>query len=538
MEKKVTGNSLIKQAAILAIAGLLVRLLGFLYRLPLTNLIGNVGNAIYSAGYYIYTFMLMISSAGLPIAISKLVAERIAIGEYKNAHRVFKVSLIVAASVGSICMLLLFAFAENISIWVNSKDSVYSIMSLAPTVLIVAIMAVFRGYFQGMNTMTPTAVSQIVEQIFNAIFSVLLAYLLVSKSVAYGAAGGTMGTGIGAFFGLLILIGAYFIIRPDIKRKIEKNKDSVPESSTKIATSLFAIATPIIIGTAIFSVTNIIDMKMVLTILTDTGFTMTQANNLYGQLSGKYVVLTNVPAGISTAIATAIIPSVAATIKLKDFESANEKINKAIRISMILSFPAGVGLAVLGDPILKLLFPAYPEGGILLQVGGIAVIFLSLYQVVTGTLQGIGKVYLPIIGTAIGAIFKIVFNYILLSDPKINIVGAVLSTMACYFVASIINLAMLINITKVSLDIKKCFLKPLICSLLMGVAAFSVYYGINLFIESNAIAVIVSIIFSIFLYLFLMIFSNGLVKEDIVSLPAGGKIYNILKKIFAFKEIS
>ena len=213
-------GSFVVQAAVLASASLIVRFIGFLYRMPLTELIGDEGNGIYSAGYYIYTFLLILSSAGLPAAISRLVSTRIAKGEYSNAHRVFKVSMAVAGTLGAIGMIVLFFFAEPIAKFVDNPESVYCIQTLAPTLLVVGIMSVYRGYLQGMNIMYPTAMSQIVEQLFNAVFSVFLAWVLVKDSIALGAAGGTAGTGIGAFAGLIIIMIFYYKERRTIREKI------------------------------------------------------------------------------------------------------------------------------------------------------------------------------------------------------------------------------------------------------------------------------------------------------------------------------
>ena len=224
MEKTTRGSSFVKQAAILAAASLIVRFIGFLYRLPMTDIIGDEGNAIYAAGYQVYNFLLILSSAGLPAAIGKMVSERISLGEYKNAHKVFQVSLLVSGGLSFVFMIALLLTSKLIAVNIcKIPDAYYTLLSLAPTIFIVGIMSVFRGYFQGMNNMVPTAVSQIVEQIFNAVFSVLLSWLLISKSVALSAAGGTTGTGIGALAGLIIVFLAYGTQKDRIKRRNRLN---------------------------------------------------------------------------------------------------------------------------------------------------------------------------------------------------------------------------------------------------------------------------------------------------------------------------
>lgn len=540
MEKTRKSGSFMKQAAILVAASLLVRFLGFLYRLPLTSLIGDVGNAIYAAGYYIYQFLLILSSAGLPAAISKMVSERLALKQYANAHRVFQVSMLFSSVVGFFCMMLLFLFARPISEMVSSPDSYYSLLTLAPTLLIVAIMSVFRGYFQGMNTMVPTAISQIVEQIFNAVFSVYLAYILVGKSIALGAAGGTAGTGIGALAGLIVAMSAYFLVRPSIMYKIyRERKESYQlkkriniESKKRLTRILLATALPIIIGTAVFSVTNLIDMSMVLSRLADSkAFTAEEAQALYGQLSGKFVVLTTLPVSISSGIATATIPSIASSVILNEKAMVRKKLNMTIKMVMVISIPAAVGIGVLGDQILKLLFSNESAGGILLKVGSISIIFLALCQIVTGVLQGIGKVHIPVIGALLGAIAKIVLNYVLIVIPEINVIGAVISTIACYFVAATYNLVMLIRVTRVRPNLVDALVKPSIASAFMGIVCYGVYHFLFLAYPHNTPVTFIAIFVSIGVYGFVMLLLKGIREEEIRMLPGGTKLSRLLKRL-------
>ena len=301
--KKKSGGGFIKQAAILAAASLLVRFLGFVYRLPLTNMIGDEGNAIYAGGYYIYTFLLILSSAGLPAAISKLVSERIALKQYRNAHRVFHAALIISTTLGTIFAVIMGVGAQKLANIIGIPDSYFSLITLCPTLVIVAIMSVFRGYFQGMHTMVPTAISQIIEQVFNAFFSVYLAWVFLSvnvpagkeKNIPLASAGGTMGTGIGALAGLIVVIFAYCLIRKYLLWRVARCKQPYEETKGYLIRKVLQTAWPIIAGTAVFSITNLIDMSMVVNILQDTGFSSAEANALYGQLSGKYVTLTTLP---------------------------------------------------------------------------------------------------------------------------------------------------------------------------------------------------------------------------------------------------
>lgn len=534
------NSSFVKQASILAAAGLLVRFLGFLYRLPLTGLIGNEGNGIYGVGYNVYNFFLIMSSAGLPVAISKMVSERTALGEYKAADKVFRVSLMVAGIAGLVCALILGFGAKWFATVLTSERSYYTIITLAPTVFIVAIMAVFRGYFQGQGNSVPTAVSQVIEQIFNAAFSLILAYSFMQIAIgdtgldkyALGAAGGTTGTGIGALAGLLVLIWIYMMARPSLNRKIKDDKAKYKQQSNKkIAVDLIKTALPIIAGTAIFSVSNLIDTAMVKGRLTFAGnFTKKEADALFGILNVKYVTMTTLPVAISTAFATAAIPSIVASIVLKDKKGMNEKINSALRLTMMISIPSAVGMGVLAEPIIKMLFPSNPEGAPLLQVGSVSIIFLALAQIVTGMLQAIGRLRIPVIGAMLGALLKIPLNYFLVGIPEINVLGAVVSTIACYMAASVFDWYILSKTIKVKPDIMSIMIKPLICSVVMGLSCYVSYNFITYFISSNTIATVFSIMVGVAVYFGYMLLIKGIKGEDIRHLPGGDKIFSVLKK--------
>lgn len=529
-------GSFIIQASVLAAASLIVRFIGFLYRLPLTALIGDRGNAIYSAGYYIYTFLLILSSAGLPAAISRLVSTRIAKGEYRNAQKIFRVSMIFAGAAGAIGMLVLFFFAEPIAKMVDSPNSVYCLQTLAPTLLIVGVMSVYRGYLQGMNIMTPTAVSQIFEQVFNAVFSVYLAWVLVKQSIPLGAAGGTAGTGIGALAGLIVVMIFYNRMKPEIRHNMRIEEKGIYQETTGEAfKKLVVTAFPIIAGTAVFSMTNLIDMKMVMSGLMSSGaFTEAEAEVLYGQLSGKYVTLTTFPVSISSAMATAAIPNIAMAVTVGNKKEVKRKINTALKLAMIISIPAAVGIGVLGDQILSMLFPSYPEGGVLLKVGAISIAFLSFCQIVTGVLQGIGKIQAPVIGALLGAVVKIALNWILIRIPSINVVGAVISTDVCYLVASIFNVIMLMRYTKTRVNFSGVLIKPTIGSIIMGIGCVIGYKVISL-VFGNTISTLLTIIVAVIIYLLVMIFIRGITEEDLLSIPKGRILVRVFKKIGLLK---
>ena len=509
---KKKGGSFVKQAAILAAASLLVRFLGFIYRWPLTNMIGDEGNAIYAGGYYIYTFLLILSSAGLPAAISKLVSERIALKQYRNAHRVFQAALVISTSLGVFFALVMGLGAHRLANMIQIPDSYYSLLTLCPTLVIVAIMSVFRGYFQGMRTMVPTAISQVVEQIFNAFFSVYLAWVFMSinipegmtKNIPLASAGGTMGTGVGALAGLVVVVFAYCLIRPYLLWRAERCKQPYEETKRELMGRVLQTAWPIIAGTAVFSITNLIDMGMVVRILQQIGFSEVDAKALYGQLS-----LTTLPVTISTAVATAALPSIATSVKLKEKKQVRRKMALTYRISMIISVPAAVGISALGPQIIHMLFPSASDGGTLLTVGGVSIIFLALCQTSTGILQGIGHIKVPVVGAILGAITKVILNMVLIRIPSINVLGAVLSTTGCYLVAGVFDVIMLSRLTGTKFDIMGSFLKPIIGSAAMAAATLGSYHVFYQLLQSNTIATLLAICIAVAVYGLVMLLIKG-----------------------------
>ena len=509
----------------MAAATLFARFIGFLYRIPLTALIGDSGNALYGVGFQFYLFLLVLSSAGLPNAVSKMVSERLARGQLRNAHAVFRSAMVLAFVFGLAGSLILWVMAELFAHWFGFPGSVYAIRAVAPAVLIVAIMAVFRGYFQGMNNAAPTAVSQVVEQFFNLVFKLWLAFLFIDN-IEWAAAGATASTGIGAALGLIVLLLIYRKVAPILRARIRRDREHyLNEEPEALIKELIRTSFPIILGTAIYSMANFIDMAMVSHRMAASGaFTQLEIEALYGQLTGKFVVMTTLPVSVSTALAMAVLPSIAGSTVTKDFKAVVSKVRKALRLSALISFPAAVGIGVLAEPILLLLFPAHPEGAFLLQVGAVSVVFLSFVQVATGALQGIGRIMVPVIGAAAGALIKIPLNYFLIAQPEINVIGAVISTVACYLVAALINLSILKISVGIRIDWLGTFIKPLAAALIMGLACFICYYVFMGVTGNNTVSVLTSAGLGVFIYFMMIVMLGGLLREDVGRLPFfGGK---------------
>lgn len=545
-----SGSKFIKGAAILATATFLTKIIGLIYRLPLTNVLGDEGNGLYADAFQVYTVLITLSAHGLPTAISKLVAERAAKRDYKDAHRVFKISMIYSGVFGGILALIMWFFASNIANMMGSPRTVYAMKSLAPTVLIVVLMSSFRGYFQGLNTMTPTAFSQIIEQLFNAVFSVVLAYALIGRGLESAVVGSTLGTGIGALSGFVFMLFIYWLLKPNINRNINRSVEHKCESSGHILKQILITTIPILLGTAVFSITSTIDLKMIndrlpavieeilkngqesyIGISNIAGLTPIQiVDMLKGQYSVKYLTLVSVPISLIISLATASTPAISYSRASGDHDDVREKTQLILKIGMLFAFPAAVGMGVLADPIIKLLFRFQPDGASLLQLGTIAIVFITIAQICTGILQGLGKQHLPTIYASIACIVKIMLNMILLSIPAINIHAIIYSTIGCYMIFCFLNLRAVIRLTGVLVDKLDIFVKPALMSLVMGIVTLGGYLLLAMVTSSAFVQVLVLIPIAVLVYAVAAIGLRVLTVAELEMIPGGRKIIRILQK--------
>ena len=363
--KKKSESGFLVQGSILAIASIISRIIGLLYRVPLTAIIGNNGNSYYSCAYEIYSMLLLISSYSLPMAVSKLVSARVAKGDFKNAFKVFKGAFLFAVCSGIVAMLIVFFGAEMITRLMKTPLSIFALKVLAPTLVVMAVLGVMRGFFQGLGTMMPSAVSQIIEQIINAIVSVWAAYLLADYgnkvgavlgngedyAAAYGAAGGTLGTALGAVFALLFSIFVFATYVPVFKNRMNNSRTKKNESYGSIMRILIMTIVPVLLSTTIYNISSVIDQGIYKNVALLQGSTNRQMDELWGIFSGKYKVLINVPISIASAMAASCVPSLAAAYAKKDAKLVRSRINSSIRFIMVIAFPCAVGIGVLASPI-------------------------------------------------------------------------------------------------------------------------------------------------------------------------------------------
>ncbi len=526
-------DSFLKGAVILGIAGVMVKIMGAFFRIPLGRIIGSEGMGYYQAGYTVFNLLLAFTAAGFPTAISKLVSEKRAKEDYHGAHKVFKVSfclLFALGAGGSILLALLTSFLVN-NVF-KSPNAYYAVMALAPAVFFVAILASFRGYFQGMKDMTPTAISQVVEQAARVVVGLSLAMVLLDRlDIRYGAAGASFGAVAGAAFAFAAILIIYRRRKDKILPQGLDKALGQEESPGEIIINLLRISIPIAIGAAVMPLINMVDTIVVMGRLQDIGFTIKESTSLYGQLQGMAATLVNLPQVLTVALATSIVPVISESIAIEDWEAVNTDIKSVLKVALLIGLPASIGLAVLSNPIMRMLFPGEPaSAGRVLFYLALSITFLAPLQTLTGVLQGLGKPDLPVRNLIIGSIFKFITTYTLTGIPALNIVGAAIGTIVAYLIAFILNFLAVKKESKITFPLEEFLIMPLLSVGVMGLAvglAFRQAYSLL----GNSIATILAIGIGALVYGLMLLKTKTLVKEDFDLLPGANKLWEFLRKI-------
>lgn len=524
-------QSFIKGAAILAIAGIISKALGAVYRIPLGRILGSVGMAYYQTAYELYIAMLTISAYSIPIAISKLVSEKIELGRRDEAHKIFKVALGLIGFLGLTLSAVLFFNAKGFAETVKNPGAYIAVLSVAPAIFTVSISGAFRGYFQGMQNMTPSGVSQVTEQLARVIFGFILAIVFLPVGYETAAGGAVFGTTLGGLASFLTLLYFYRIARSEIRLGIISSGKQKMESVASIAKKILVFSIPITIGGSIMPVMTVLDTFIVMDRLQSAGFSLETATSLLGQLKGMAGAFVNVPQVFTIALAASLVPAISESMARNDYGGVARKSQLAIRVSLIIGLPSAFGLFILADPIMKLMYPAEPASlGMVLRYLSMAVIFLTLVQTMTGILQGMGKERIPVINLVIGALVKIIVSYTLTSIPAINIRGAALGTVSGYAVSAILNLSAIIRYQKSSMNLPKIVMKPIIATGVMVAAAFFSHRLLFEILESNSMATIASIAFAALVYGIVLLLIKGIAIEELEMAPGGKKLSKMLKK--------
>ena len=528
------GSKLVTGATILAVAGIIGKFLGAVFRIPLTRWIGAEGMSYYGAAYPVYSFFLILATAGLPVAISRMVSERTAVGDYRNAHRSYKVSLRIMLAIGVVSFIICFFGAGKIAAWMGNPDARLSIMAISPALLLAPIASSFRGYFQGQQNMMPTAVSEVIEQFFRVIVGLVLSYMLISRGLEYASAGATFGATAGLMAAMIILA---IIYRKTRSRRIDAIRQSKKplESNKSLAKELIEIAIPITIGSTIMPFMMILDSGIVMNRLQATGWTLAMSKVKYGLISGYCDPLVAFPGVFIDAISISMLPAVTAAFTLRKHDELNHNVQTGIKTMMVVAYPCAIGLGVLAKPILTLLYPSNPEEVLmavpLLQIMAVGVVTLSMMRTFSSALQGIGKMVLPVINLFIGALIKIILSYILVGIPAINVNGAAIGSVTAYLFAGILNYMGLRKYANIKINLRGTFVKPLVSAAIMGGITIGVYRLMSMLCDSNALSTLVAIAIAVVAY-FVLIFITGTVsREETAILPKGDMIEKIADRL-------
>jgi len=529
-------QTFLQGALILVLANAIVKIIGAGFKIPLTYLIGPDGMGIYSVSYEIYKWLFIVATAGFPVAVSKMVSESLARNNYAEAHKVFHVSFYLLGAIGIVGSAIMFFGAEFFADRFGNSRAYLAVMAMSPSLFFVSLMSAYRGYFQGRQNMIPTAVSEIIEALGKLIVGYTLAFLWASRGVVYSSAGAILGVSTGTFLGFAALYFIYEYSKSDIKRQIAKNKESgvaVRRTGT-ILKQLIHIAIPITIGASVFSLTTLIDAFMIMNRLQSIGFTEEQASTMFGYLSSYATTMFSFPATIVTALSVSIVPTIAGALAVKNTKQVKKTTESALRITILFSIAAGVGLSVLAKPILLLVFK--DDGATqLLNVMGLAVLFVCLVSVTNAMLQAVGRIYVPVRNMLIGGVIKVIINYYLVGIIDININGAPIGTNVCYLTITILNLIEIKKFTNVDYKFSDFVLKPLVSVASMAVTAVYSYGTIMEHTQSNAIATLSSICLAGIIYILMLFAVGGIKIEDIEMLPKGKNIARHLTRLKLIK---
>ncbi|HHW47270.1 MAG TPA: polysaccharide biosynthesis protein [Clostridiaceae bacterium] len=517
-------QSTTKGFAVLSAASIIVKVLSLLYIPVLLAIIGEEGNGIYAAAYQVYVFVYVLTNSGLPVAISKLVAELIAVRNFKDAVRSFKIARFLLMVVGIFMSMLMMLLARPLSKALNFEKSYLAILALSPTLIFTSTASAYRGYFQGRGNMVPTAVSQVIEQIANSIFTIVFAALFIKISLEAACAGGTVGTSLGALFSMTFLILFYRRNKKIVVPKGYLVQVTEIYSYKELFMKILSYSIPITLSVGLQYAGNLVDLWNTKSRLLAAGFADDVATKMYSYLY-KYTQLMHVPTSIIAALAAAVLPAISGAVAANDRLSTQNKVNYAFKLCLLIVMPSSVGLSVLSKQIYSLI--KFGEGWHIMLYGSVVIILMSLVQIQAITLQGAGKLYTVTINQTIGVIIKILINYFVISIPSVNILGSIIGSIVGFSVPLILNSIVIKNNLKIEVNLFKIALKPFVSSLLMGLTVFAVYDVFFLLLGfipveyiANAISTILAILAGVVAYIFILIKIKGITGEDLEALPA------------------
>lgn len=545
--RKIKKESFMQGVMALMMSQVLIKVLGLVYKLYLTNKegFGDEGNAIYNAGFQIYALLLTISSIGVPNAVSKLVSERLSVGDSKGAHRIFKIAFATFGVIGLAGTLFLLLGAKQIAGAMGIPEAEMTLVALSPSIFFVAIISVIRGFFNGRSKIKITANSQSLEQLFKTVFTILVVEIVAVFSgvnTTLMAAGANLATTLATVVSFLYLFAYYKVHR---KEKLETDTVSTQRSEymkktvMQVVKAILWVSIPMSLSSILTSLNKNIDSFTVVNLLQNF-LPYEEAKAQYGILSGKVETLTSLPLSFNVAFATALVPAIASARAKGEMEKGVKRISFSLMTTILIVLPCVIGMIIFAEPILKLLFPNASSGAFIMQVCVIATIFTAMEQTINGALQGLGKVFIPAAALTIGVLVKLILNLILVPIPTDvfplgGAAGAAFATNMCHIIAFSIVFTVLRKTVDLKLNFNKMVIKPLIACLMMGIVSYGAYILLKGIFVQN-LATILALIVAVVVYVLSIFALRILNKEDILMLPSGNKIYSILLKVGIYKE--
>ena len=527
-KSKNNGTNFLVQGSILAVASIISRIIGLVYRIPLNNILGDVGISYYACAFDVYNVILIISSYSLPQAVSKTVSAKAAKGQYRSVYQVLKGALLFALVSGIVASLVVFFGAEFFTgTLLKTPYSVFALKILGPALVVVAVLGVLRGFFQGLGTMMPSAISQIIEQIVNAIISVWAAYVLYRYGTKIGVAA------------LIFVLFVFFAYMHVFKRRMRREKGVKVEPFAYIMKILIITIVPVLLSTTVYNISSIIDQSIFKNVALLQGYSENKIDVWWGVFSGKYKLLINVPISIASAMAASSVPTLTMSFAQKDMKKVREQINSAMRFIMVISFPCAIGLAVLGEPICRLLFPGTaqtaPMAGTMMWVGAMAVVFYAMSTLSNGLLQGIDRLKIPVINAAVSLVAHVIVLIILMLFFRMNIYAVIIANMFFAFLMCIMNALAIRKYSGYHQEIHKTFIVPGISSAIMGIITYIVYHGSYAVLKINAVSAMLAILAAVIVYAVVLLLLHGLTEEEIKKFPKGTLIVRVAKKLHLLK---
>lgn len=543
--RKIKKEGFMKGVVILMLSQVFIKILGLAYRMYLTNRqgFGDKGNAIYGSGFQIYALLLTLSSIGVPNAVSKLVSERVAIGDHKGAHKILKIAVVTFGLLGFLCSMFLFLGAETIANnWIQIPEASMSLVALSPSIFFVSLICVIRGYFNGRECVKVTAHSQTIEQTFKTLLTIIIVEIIAVVSgmdTTIMAAGANLATTLSSILCFAYLYMYYATVRKEIAREVKNTVNYKYKNITKIIKEIFSVSIPMSLTPVLTTINKNIDSMTVVRGLKNF-LTESVAKAQYGILTGKVDTLVSLPMSFNIAFTTALVPSVSSAKATGNLENAKKRIEFSLLITILIGLPCTIGMIIFAKPILNLLFPNQVSGEFILQISATSILFIVLEQTISGVLQGIGKPIIPAISLSIGVIIKFVLNCILIPiNPDKFILGgtagAALATTICHLVAFLIDIHIMKKYITLKINKKDYIIKPVIATSMMAIGSLFAYHSL-LGMISEKLCTIISIIIATVLYMILIFLLKIFSVDNIFMIPYGQRIYRVLQSIGIYEK--